>query len=82
MLVPGISLVLAQHRAGQVDGLILLRTVYLSFVSALVAIALVVAVILGIPPGRESSQGVGVASLLVVVVGLGLPLRRPPDLQP
>ncbi len=70
LLMPGISLVLAQRRAGQVDGLILLRTVYLSFVSALVAIVLVIAVILGIPAGPETSQDAGMASILVVVVGL------------
>ena len=70
LLMPGISLVLAQRRAGQVDGLVLLRTVYLSFVSALVAIALVIAVILGIPADPETSQGVGVATIIVVVVGL------------
>ncbi len=70
MLVPGISLLVAQHRAGQVDGLVLLRTVYLSFVSALVAIALVVAVIPGIPADPETSQGLGVATIIVVVVGL------------
>ena len=70
LLVPGISLVLAQRRAGQVDGLVLLRTVYLSFVSALAAIAIVIAVILGIPAEPETSQSVGVATIIVVVVGL------------
>ncbi len=37
ILLPGISLVLAQRRAGRVDGLVLIRTLYLSFVSSLVA---------------------------------------------
>ncbi len=53
ILMPGISLVLAQRRAGRVDGLVLLRTLYLSFVSSLVAIAGVVLVILGVTPGRR-----------------------------
>ncbi len=70
LFMPTISLVLAQRRAGQVDGLVLLRTVYLSFLSTLVAITLVIAVILGIPADPDRSQGAGVASLVVVVVGL------------
>ena len=70
LLMPGVSLVLAQRRAGLVDGLVLLRTLYLSFVSALVGIALVIAVILGIPADPETPRNVGVATIIVVVVGL------------
>ena len=52
------------------DGLVLIRTVYLSFVSALIAIAVVIAAILGIRPGGETSEGEGAASALVMLVGV------------
>ncbi len=68
ILMPGISLVLAQRRAGRVDGLVLIRTLYLSFVSSLVAIAGVVLVILGVT--SETSEGAGAATVLVVLVGV------------
>ncbi len=70
LFLPGISLVLAQRRAGRTDGLVLIRTVYLSFVSALIAIAVVIAAILGIRPGGETSEGEGAASALVMLVGV------------
>ncbi len=66
----GISLVLAQRRDSQVDGLVLIRTVFLSFVSALVTTALVVTVVLGHPGDPETAEGLGLASIVVVVVGL------------
>ncbi len=68
ILMPGISLVLAQRRAGRVDGLVLIRTLYLSFVSSLVAIAGVVLVIPGVT--SQTSEGAGAATVLVVLVGL------------
>lgn len=70
LVMPGISLVLAQRRAGQADGVILLRTVYLSFVSALLAVAVVIVAFLGISPGNETSEGVEAAAGLVVLVGI------------
>jgi hypothetical protein len=67
ILIPGISLVLAQRRAGQVDGLVLIRTLYLSFVASLAAIGGVVLVILGV---TSRSEGAATAAVLVVLVGL------------
>jgi hypothetical protein len=70
ILMPGISLVLAQRRAGRADGLVLIRTLYLSFVSSLVAIAGVVLVILGVTSRSEASEGAAAATILVVFVGV------------
>jgi hypothetical protein len=70
LFMPGLSIVLAQRRSGRADGLILLRTVFLSFVSALFFVGVVVVVLLGITSGSLTDGGAVPAAALVAAVGM------------
>jgi hypothetical protein len=69
LFMPGISIVSANRRSGRADGLVLLRTVFLSFVSALFFVGVVVVLVLDITSGSPTA-GVFPAAALVVGVGV------------
>jgi uncharacterized membrane protein len=88
LFMPGVSMFWAQRRAGRVHGLVLLRTVLLSFVSALVLIGVVVFILDATSSASARADGnQELAVAVVVLVGAaGLAIanvisRRPLDCE-
>jgi hypothetical protein len=86
LFMPGVSMLFAQRRAGRVHGLVLLRTVFLSFVSALILVGLVV-FILDATSGSVAAGAQELAVAVIVLVGVtgivvsNLIERRPLDCE-
>ncbi|MEX1105537.1 MAG: hypothetical protein WEB78_05010 [Ilumatobacteraceae bacterium] len=80
MLIPGVAIIRAQRTAGT-DGLVVLRSLFLSFATAIVLIGGVV-VLLGDVAGSSSNAALGIG-IVIVVAGISLAAqaisRRPLD---